>query len=228
MYYGIELEFFIVDVDNDLVPACKVTNNLDGNPIIGEIKTKVHPNIVDCIFELNKLIYQENAKIVSKGYFMRIAPQYKVSDSFLINLRKDKAYINRKQLEILETFSIYPKGKVAKVLPKGLYKASLQISFSDNKEFVYSEYEKITVEDKSKYISKSKNKVYSTVFNYVDIIYKLDEAFASEIKAAERIKGVYAIKEGVTGDRIEYRSLPNNIDFSKLLKLLDEDKACDI
>jgi len=55
----------------------------------------------------------------------------------------------------------------------------------------------------------------------VDIIQQLDNAFKKEILAAKRPLGCYRIKtygDGKYG--FEYRSLPNNIDLRKLVKVL--------
>lgn len=219
MNYGIEFEFF-VEKDGIIVPAYQATSNLDGNPVVGELKTGVHTNIIDCIFELKKFIFNEITALNNKGYNMRICPLIKVDDSFLVNLRKDKSYINRKQLDVLEEYSIYPGGLIGKMLPRKEFKASLQINVSKNNTFEYVKYKKITVEDKYKYKSVTQKKQYSSVFNYLDLLYKLDVAFAQEIKNTNRVKGVYAIKDGILGTRIEYRSLPNTVDLEKIIKTL--------
>ena len=221
MNYGIELEFFVVDKQGALVPAYTVTSNIDGNPIIGEIRTGVHKNIIDCVFELKKLIYLEEAKIKAKGLLIEFSFVKTVNDEFLKKLRKCKEAVDKKVTTVLEELSIYPNGKTSKILPKGIFKASLQINFSENKNFSYVEYEKITVEDKSKYVTKTAIKNYASLFDYVSLINKLDEAFKQEIVRSGRTKGVYAIKNGELGDRIEYRSLPNNIDLDKLIKTLN-------
>lgn len=216
--YGIELEFFVSDDKDQIIPAYEVTNNLDGNPIIGEIRTKIHDNIVDCIFELKKLLFLETEKINKQGYKLLLIPETKVDDTFLKNLRKDKSYINKKDVEILEELSIY-SGNTGKMLPKGVYKASVQINFSENSEISYQKYTKVSVEDKYKYDVSTDYAKYSQVFDYVTILRKLDIMFTEEIKNTNRVKGVYAIKNGELGKRIEYRSLPNNIDLDKLLKI---------
>lgn len=220
MNFGIELEFFVLNQKEEVVPAYLVTNNLDGNPILGELRTKVHNNIVDCVFELQKLAFLEKEKIESKGYKVDFSTEKIVSDEFRRNLRKQKEFVDKKEMTVLEEFSIYPKGSLGKMLPKGLIKASLQINFSDNKDFPYTVYEKVTVEDKYKYDSKQERKNYSGVFNYVNLLFRLDQAFSKEITDTKRIKGVYAIKDGELGKRIEYRSLPNNICLEKLIKTL--------
>lgn len=217
--YGLELEFFVLK-DDKIIPAYTKTSNLDGNPVIGELRTKVHNNILDCVFELKKLLYLETEKLKAQGCTLSLTTIQKVDDEFLTGLRKSEDYTNKKEHTTLNELSIYLNGKIGKVLPKGVYKASLQINISDNKDVSYTEYTKVTVDDKYKYESKTATKSYSGIFDYVSIIAKLDEAFKQELIDSQRVKGVYAIKKGELGDRIEYRSLPNNIDLDKLIKIL--------
>lgn len=219
MKYGIEFEFF-VSKDSKIVPAYLATNNLDGNPVVGELKTLIHNNIIDCVFELEKLIYIEATELNKKGFIMCLKDSIILDNETLINLRKDKAYINRKELESLEEFSIYLNKKTGKLLPRNLFKASLQVNISNNKDFGYSIFNKVTVEDKYKYVEEGKRHSYSSIFNYPEIINKLDIEFKDEILNSNRVKGVYAIKPGSLGDRIEYRSLPNTINLKKLIKVL--------
>lgn len=222
MKYGIEFEFF-VSKDNKIIPAYLATKNLDGNPFLGEIKTKPFDNILDCIFDLEKQIYLEKNQLESKGFKMEIIPVNQFSDEDLIAFRKDANALNKKELEVLEEFSIYHCGKLGKLLKKGEIKASLQINFSKHKSFSYPEFSKITVEDKYKYESSTKIKEYACLFNYVSIIQKLDEYYKEDILKTKRTKGVYSIKTGIYGDRIEYRSLPNIINFKKIIELLDNE-----
>lgn len=222
MKYGIELEYFILDKNDMLIPAYKATSNLDGNPVIGEIRTKVHDNILDCIFELEKLIFIEKNFLSKKGYKMDISNTKTVDDKFLENLRRCRDFTDKKENEILEEFSVYPKGKTGKILSKNILKASLQVNISKNGNFSYPEYTKVTVDDKYKYDCKTIYKQHSDIFNYPSYIFKLDEAFSKEIDEAKRVKGVYSIKSGEIGTRIEYRSLPNNINLQKLLYILDD------
>ena len=218
MKYGIEFVFF-VSKDNKIIPAYLATNNLDGNPFLGEIKTKPLDNILDCIFELEKQIYIEKINLESKGFKMEVVPIHQFSNEDLINFRKDQKALNKKELEVLEEFSIYPSGKLGSLLKRGEIKASLQINFSQHKSFSYPEFSKVTVEDKYKYETSTKIKEYTCLFNYVSIIQKLDEYYKEDITKTKRIKGVYAIKPGDFGDRIEYRSLPNIIEYKKLISL---------
>jgi len=213
--YGIELEFFVTDKEGNIVPAFKATTNLDGNPVIGELRTKVHNNIIDCVFELKKLIFIEKEKIEKAGFKFSLIPIAKVNDEFIKQLRREPKYINRKSLELLEEYSIYGK-KLSKVLPKGTYKASLQINISENNAFRFSEAVKVG----KVYESRQKEKSFAEVFNYVDLIATLDKNFKEEIATTGRVAGVYCIKDGELGNRIEYRSLPNTVDIDKLIQVL--------
>lgn len=221
MKYGIEFEFF-VSKDGEIVPAYLATNNLDGNPFLGEIKTRPLNSILDCVFELEKQIYMEKSELERKGFKMEIISMNKFSNQDLVELRKSQKALNLKELKVLEEFSIYPAGKLGKLLKTGEVKASLQVNLSEHKYFTYPEYSKITVDDKYKYESSNVTKQYACLFNYVSIIQKLDKFFLDDILKTNRTKGVYAIKLGEFGDRIEYRSLPNTIDIKNLLKVLKD------
>ena len=211
MNYGIELEFF-VKKGLKIVPAYEATSNLDGNPIVGEIKTGVHSNPYDLIYDLKKLLHKESEEISRKGYTLALLNHIKVNHDFLKKVRSDRYQTKGK--EPLTTYSIYGK-ETGKILPVEQFKASLQLNISNNSYYTenYEGYRSKKLETRTQYFSK--------VFNYVDIIKGLDIEFKSEINKTNRVPGVYAIKDGIKGDRIEYRSLPNSIYFDKLLKHLN-------
>jgi hypothetical protein len=214
---GIELEFFIKNSD-EYVPAYKYTTNIDGNPVVGELKTDIHDNIVDCIYDLKKRIFLEKTKLAEIGITLELIPEIEVSEEFVKSLRKDENFVNSKHFEVLKELSIYGK-KTSKILPRKKYKAALQINISDNKSFSYHVYEKNQINEEYEYTSKIKERQYSSIFDYVSIIRNLDILFKKEIKDTKRIPGVYCIKDGELGKRIEYRSLPNNVDINTLLKI---------
>jgi len=208
MKYGIELEFFVKK--RNIVPAIEGTYNVDGNHIIGELRTKVHDSITDCVFELKKLLYLEEKALSKKGYTLLLIPEIKVDDKFLKDFRASRGYSEKKNQ--LETFSIYGKS-TGKILSVKQFKASLQINISNTEEVSFYTYSK--EDKKEKYTYKTRN----TLFEFPTIIRNLDKIFSSEIKNSKRVPGVYAIKDGEFGKRIEYRSLPNNINLDKLLTL---------
>ena len=56
------------------------------------------------------------------------------------------------------------------------------------------------------------------MFDYAQLVRRMDDVFFKEIKAASRRPGFYEIK----GDgRVEYRSLPNDIDIMAVAEFLD-------
>lgn len=218
--YGIELEYFVRDKDGLIVPAFEATKNLDGNPVVGEIRTGVHSSITDCIFELKKLLFIEENQLREKGYTLSLENNVKVDDTFLYSLRKKDEYINKKRLETLDEFSVYQTGKLPPKNSIHVFTASIQVNLSANDKFNYTVYNKVEVEDKYRYVTESKEKTYSSLFNYPPIIHSLDTAFSEEISGSKRTKGICAIKDGELGSRLEYRSLPNTVDLDKLLVVL--------
>jgi hypothetical protein len=218
MKYGLEFEFFVFH-NNVVVPAYLATSNLDGDPFIGEVKTSPVNTIVDAVFQLDKLIYLEQQELKRKGYEMKIAAKNQFSDEQLRVFRKDRAASSFNKLEILEEFSIYPSGQLGKLLQRGEKKASLQINLSENIDFLYDKYDKIQFKKEYIYNSTLQKKTYSTLFNYIDIIQNLDQTFKDDIEVADRVSGIYSIKDGEFGKRIEYRSLPNTVDYKKLISL---------
>jgi hypothetical protein len=58
---------------------------------------------------------------------------------------------------------------------------------------------------------------YNGMFDYVQIFKALDEAFEAEIKESRRNKGFYELK---ADGRIEYRSLPSNVNLTKVISVL--------
>lgn len=209
MKYGLELEFFVLNDANEIIPAYKATTSLDGDPVIGELRTGVHSNMVDAVFEMNKLLFLERKSLRSKGFTLALISEAKLSKDVLKSLRKDKNYVNSKQLEVLEEKSIYGKS-TGKILPIGVYKASLQINISDSREV------SLSIKD-SNNNWKAGTKEVGDVFDYISIISEYDKLFKKQIANSKRVAGVYAIKNGINGKRIEYRSLPNTIELSDLL-----------
>lgn len=68
-------------------------------------------------------------------------------------------------------------------------------------------------------VDQNTNFTYNQCFDYIRIFKALDKAFAQEIKEAKRLPGFYEVKPD---GRIEYRSLPSNVDLSKLIEVIDE------
>lgn len=206
--YGIEFEFFVIENKTGrIIPAYTTGITTDGNPFIGEIRTDIHKDIYSLIYELKKIIHITEDKLLEQGCSMKIIPEVKISKELYKELRSDKKYTNSKELESLTEYSVYNK-KTGKILSPLHFKASLQLNISDN------DTKTIWIDNKSSIVD------YSNVFNYFEIIQILDAFFNEDITKTHRTPGVYAIKEGKLGNRVEYRSLPNTINLDKLLLIL--------
>ena len=205
MKYGIELEFFVTKNDN-VVPAYQATHNLDGNPVVGELRTKVFKSISECIFDLKRLMYLEKKQLNNKGFNMLIQPEVTVNDEFIRKLRKNRNFYDMKGKMYSDPLSIYGEAKTH-ILPVNKFKAALQINFSKDR-YLYTT-------DKGRRINGG------VIFNYVDLIRGLDIEFKEEIKATKRVSGIYSIKDGEVSERIEYRSLPNNVNLFKVIESLN-------
>jgi hypothetical protein len=82
-------------------------------------------------------------------------------------------------------------------------RAGMHVHFSDQQEVKDKEGRNITT--------------IPRILDMPRIIYKLDQAFAAEIKAAKRIPGMYEMKP----HGFEYRSLPANVDLDRLTRVLE-------
>ena len=210
-HFGLELEFFIFDKKNNLIPALKIIGiTTDGNPIIGELRTKVFPTLIEAIFDLNRLIYITEKKLKKLNYEIKFVSEVTVNDDFIKNIRKNiyyREYLGKKIYS--EVFSIYGKENT-NILPNNVFKASLQINISENSTVNFSD-------DDGKWQSRD----ISILFDYINVIRKFDTKFKQEIVSSSRKKGIYSIKDGDMGKRIEYRSLPNTIKLFDLLEVIE-------
>ena len=214
---GLEYEFFVETLAGIVVAAREATYNTDGNPVVGEVRTSVCDNMVDAVFDLRKRIYLEEQALNKKGFRMANTHEITVNDEFLRDCRRTGYDI--KKMENLTELSIYPTGQLGKFLPREVFKASLQVNMSSVRNIYYSEAEKIDVGSKSMYRAKSSHIVGSQAFDYITPIAIMDKTFKDDIEYADRVKGVYAIKDGIGGNRVEYRSLPNFINLDTLINI---------
>lgn len=206
LYYGLELEYFVKLKDEyTVIPAYRANVSTDGNIFLGELRTKIHENIVSAIFDLKKLIYITEKELEKQNQELKLYSEVTIPDQFLREIREHAAQYKEPLIER----SIYG-GKLGKILPRNKAKASLQVNISDN-GWMCKEQGNVKLELNT-----------SEVFDYVSIIRALDEEFKEDIKTAKRTKGVYAIKGGERGRRVEYRSLPATIEPERLIKVLSK------
>lgn len=213
--FGLELEYFIFK-EGKLIPAHKVTRNHDGNPMIGEVRSIVSPFLVDCMFDIQKKIFKEKKALAEQFAKIVMIPEVQLTKDQLRDMRSSVDFNDRKQMRALKEMSVYGRD-LSKILSRGHLKASLQVNISNNVEEEIITYKERKDASFNTCTIRTKVKEYrSTLFDYAAIIRYLDEYFKIAIKETKRTPGVFCIKSGEKGDRIEYRSLPNNIDLELL------------
>lgn len=93
--------------------------------------------------------------------------------------------------------------------------ASLHVSFTEEQTFNYSERSACKECSHTEY----KKFKYQGFIDHAKFIVGLDVAFKAEIAKARRNPGFYERK---SDGRIEYRSLPNNVDLDKVVEVLEK------
>jgi hypothetical protein len=192
-YFGLEQEFFLKDT---------TTNEL----VIPE-SLKIHLPIDGCGYlveargaaynNMYEAIYSLKAE-VRRIFDLLRETKYTLSYSPVEKLSKKFLFeISKQYIKGLTKYNNY-LGFINHKLCSNERTAGLHLSITDQHT-----YGKIT---------------YNQNFDYIDIFRKLDEAYCQEIKVAKRNPGFYEIKED---GRIEYRSLPTNIDLDKLITVVN-------
>ena len=213
---GLEKELFLFNAKGKLVlnPG-KYGFETDNLGVLVEIRGEPKNTVEEAVASLLSKELLAKGKAAKHNYQLKEVPSVKLSDEEILEVTK------RYHKEYEEKFS--PKSKecrVAKKLELAVINAGLHVHFSreinipQNKTII-----KLLVmnNDKDSRIEKeiSHESESYTVQTFIDIpkiISTLDNSFKEEIKKTNRRLSAYEIK----GHGFEYRSLPNNIDLSKV------------
>lgn len=214
MKYGIEKEYFLKHGgEYTLVPAdfpkdeCEWLLELRSTPShsIESIVDEMHLMELNVIRKLNKLGYTvltEPTAILSKALIKKaLAMSPKGPPSYNNYLGFD--FHNNKAGERIAAVHISFTDEVIVEIPKTEY----ELYIGDNG--------KIKIETVKKNPEK---RIVNRMFDFMKYMIKLDHAFKEEIKASSRNPGMYELKPD---GRVEYRSLPNNIDLNKLAEVIN-------
>jgi hypothetical protein len=196
MKYGLELEWFLQAKDSDnLIMIDKSVFPYDESGFLVEARGQPANSIRDAVFLLKAEMYSLEKLAETSGYKLILEPLGKLSKEELRKIRRQFV----KGIESFENLYGYTSHANGSLLTAGLH-----ISFTNQR------------------IAQEKNKTSTTVnelFDFSKLFRKLDSAFADEIKIAKRRPGFYEIK---ADKRIEYRSLPNNVDLLKVIDVISE------
>jgi len=189
--YGLEKEYFLL---KDGKPIVVSGFPADECGLLVEARGEPHYSITGAIFSLLSKDYELQTKAKKESLVL--------SDQPLMVIPHDV------KLEAMRRFA-KPLIKYENLYGHKAHKNSLReqtagvhISFTSPQSYSYD---------------NGKIYKYNTIFDFVQIFKKLDKAFAEEIKSAKRLPGFYELK---TDGRIEYRSLPANVNLFKVIEIL--------
>jgi len=189
---GLEKEMFLLREGKVQVVPYEIPSDECG--LLAEARGKASLDVIEAVFSLKADMFRVCKLAEKNGYEVSDAPLMKITRD--LQLKASRMYA--KGLTKYE--NIY--GYTRHLNKRNEQTAGVHISFS-------KEYEWKDIED-----------VIHTVklnFDWLKIFKQLDEAFKDEIKEAKRRPGFYEIKPD---GRIEYRSLPSNVNLEKVIEEL--------
>jgi hypothetical protein len=196
--FGFELEAFVLKNEKPVLVPCGLPYDECGWLV--EIRSEPHHSVREAIHLLLACKERVERTAEKLGVSLSYTPLLEIPR----NLKVSAARLHGKGL--LRYQNLY--GFQTHKNPTKLQTASLHISVTNQREFHH--------------FNKAKEKqdvfCYSGFVDHAKLIVQLDRAFKAEISAAKRNPGFYEIKQD---GRIEYRSLPNNVDLEKVISELE-------
>lgn len=204
MKIGFELESFCLDADGKpvLVP--------DGVPLdecgwLAEVRSEPHMTVGKAVSLLEAERRYVDGLAKAKNVTLSYVPLLEISRDLKVQAAR------RNGKGILSYLNVY--GYETHRNAANLATASLHVSFTEERTFHYSERSAC----KECHYTEQKSFKYQGFIDHARIIVGLDLAFKDEIRKAKRNPGFYEIK---SDGRIEYRSLPNDVDLNKVADVL--------
>jgi hypothetical protein len=193
---GLEREFLVATVGSPdkfvVVP--------DGFPadecgLLAEARGQPFTSVEEAVFSLQADTYRLTKQFEAKGLVLVDLPIGKIDKA--VRLQAARHYDKgRTKYQNLYGYEAYRNAMTEQT-------AGIHVSFTCP----------VTVS----YDSTKPTTTVNGMFDWAKIFIGLDKEFAAEIKAAKRNPGFYELKHD---GRIEYRSLPNNVNFNKLIETL--------
>ena len=194
MKYGLECEFFVFAETGD-TPLGGLPSSLtpDECGFLAEARGQACYSIREAVFSLKADIYRLDEEAKKLGLKLVRVPLLKVPQKAILKSRR----MFSKGLLTYQNMYGYEEHKIS-----GKKTAGIHISFTNPVQIRCAE---------------DKYETHNAMFDFIQIIRKLDLAFKEEIKHSRRNPGFYELK---SDGRIEYRSLPNNVEFEKIIRVL--------
>ncbi len=189
---GLEKEAFLLkDGQPQIIP-----NGMpkDGCGLLVEARSEAFFDPTQAVFSLMASYHDIEVMAKEKGMTLDESP-IKVIPR---DLTREAARTNAKGLIEFQNLYGFKDHKHA----RNEYTAGIHISFTNPGSYTDRENRTITM---------------NKIFDFVQLFKKIDKAFDKEIKDAKRNPGFYELKRD---GRIEYRSLPANVDLKKVIEVL--------
>jgi hypothetical protein len=193
---GLEKEFFLVNAQELTSPLCITPEmNLpsDESGLQVEARGKPHTDITEAVFSLKADIHRIEKKL-PQGHIIVDVPIMTVSRSQRLLAR---TLYSKGTLKYANIYGHTDNRQKLSEITAGIH-----VSFTNQKTYINKDDDVIT---------------YNQMFDYIKIFTALDKHYKKEIRAAKRNPGFYELKYD---GRIEYRSLPANIDLDELIVVL--------
>jgi len=191
---GLEREFLVANVGSpDRFIVVPTGLPADECGLLAEARGQPFSSVEEAVFSLQADSYKLTKQFEAKGLVLVDLPIGKIEKAARLQAARnyDKG---RTKYENLYGYEAHRNAMTEQT-------AGIHISFT-RPTTVATEHGTITV---------------NGMFDWAKIFIGLDKEFAAEIKAAKRNPGFYELKHD---GRIEYRSLPNNVNFGKLIETL--------
>lgn len=199
MKFGFELEAFTFGADEQPILAPSGLPK-DECGWLAEIRSEPHDNVTKAfaLLDAERRIVEKQAKLL--GCVLLYEPLFEIPRDLKVEAarRGGKPPIKYRNLYGHQTHKN----------PTRLATASLHISVT-NAELVW-----FTDSNRSQ-----QSKPYPGFIDYAVLVTTFDKAFKAEIAKAKRNPGFYEVKPD---GRIEYRSLPNDVDLNRVANVLDD------
>src|ERR1051326_8940348 len=198
---GLEKEFFALNEENEVVLVPDKLPRDDCGWLV-EARGEPAKDIVEAVFSLRAAVFRINKSLAQ--YNANNHPenaQIPLSDAPVMRVYKETR---------IEAQRRNDKGRIKY---RNLYGHDThRTTLAEATAGVH-----VTFSNAGKVHCKEETFSYNANFDWPYIFHKLDRAFEEEIKAAKRNPGFYEVK---TDGRVEYRSLPANVDLDKLIEVL--------
>lgn len=207
MLIGLEKEYFLLDAKGNPVGVLPPLNCLPADECgwLVEARGKPFSSITEAVFSLKADIHKIEQEIVRlNGQAAALAAfdaPLTLSDQPIMRIpRSVRLAVSRAYAKPpIQYQNLYGYLSHRNAVLDGT--AGVHISFTEPRE----------VE------TKDSKRTFNVNFDWAHIFHTLDVAFENEIAAARRRPGFYELKRD---GRIEYRSLPSNVDLEKLISVL--------